>query len=247
MNSTTHIPSMATAPSGHLPYLVAQAPRAASAKAETITTPYTGAQLAGAECAVCTRDLAYADGEQPHSVVNGGQLNACAPQCNTVSTGSPQVTVEDADLMNEAPLALYDSRTRIVLGIDFAWPASFLVPALNKVLQEAFDSGRWVRHDTKATPAETATKFIRKAVSAELDGIDTHPRTTADQLHRAIDDESARHLAKVGGHSIREARAAEAFSTAARAMEDALEFSEDREGTVLALRTALEMLTKGIK
>lgn len=240
MNSTTTIPQMATAPSGNLPYIVAQATRATA-------TPYTGTQLAGEECALCARDLAYADAEQPHNVVNGHQLNACAPRCANVPTPSPQVIVEDADLMNEAPIALYDSRTRIVLGIDFAWPASFLVPAINAVLQEAFDSGRWVRHDTKATPTETAEKFIRKAVSAELDGTDAHPRITADQLHQVIDDESARHLAKVGGQSVRAARAAEAFSTAARAMEDALEFSEDRASAVLALQTALEMLTKGKK
>lgn len=44
----------------------------------TATGLYTAAQLLGEECAICGNDLAYADGQRPHSVTaDGQQLNAC--------------------------------------------------------------------------------------------------------------------------------------------------------------------------
>lgn len=223
---------------GKCPF-TADAVQQTATAADTLPTPhYTGPQLDGHECAHCGMDLAYAQGERPYTTPGGERLNVCYPRCEDV----PLVNVTDADFNNEAPAALRDSLKEIHVGIDFAWPASYLTDAIMKLLQEAFDSGRWVRHDTRATPADLATKYARRAVNAELNGLNTHPRTTADQLHRAIDDESAQHLAKVGGHNIRKARASEAFSTANRAMEDALAFSEDRAATVRALQAALDML-----
>lgn len=247
MKRTTNLLAAATRPAvpaldltkhGKCPFTV-DAVQQTAAAADALPTPrYTGAQLDGHECARCGVDLAYVQGERPYFAPGGERLNVCYPRCEDV----PLVNVLNADFNHEAPAALRDSRNEIRLGLDFAWPAEQLTQAITNILQEAFDSGRWVRHDTRATPADLATKYARRAVDAELNGLDTHPRTTADQLHRAIDDESARHLAKVGGHSIRNARAVEAFSTANRAMEDALAFSEDRAATVRALQAALDML-----
>lgn len=247
MKRTTNLLAAATRPTvpaldltkhGKCPFTADAVQQTADAAAALQTPTYTRAQLDGHECARCGHDLAYADGERPFLTPDGERLNACYPRCQNM----PLVNVMNADFNNEAPAIMRDSLNEIRVGIDFAWPAEYLTQAITNILQEAFDSGRWVRHDTRATPADLATKYARRAVDAELNGLDTHPRTTADQLHRAIDDESARHLAKVGGHSIRDARAVEAFSTANRAMEDALAFSEDRAATVRALQAALDML-----
>ena len=52
------------------------------------------------------------------------------------------------DLNGEAPIAIYDSRDRFVLGIDFSRPPEEIAAALTLMLQDAVDSGRWVRHGT---------------------------------------------------------------------------------------------------
>jgi hypothetical protein len=86
-----------------------------------------------------------------------------------------------------------------------------------------------------------ATDAIRAAVTMSLAGLTTNPRDVAEQLHQAIEDAQAVHLARVGGVSLEEAEAAEAFSTADSAMARALRLSLEPEGTAQGLRTALRM------
>ncbi|MCZ4516726.1 hypothetical protein O3Q52_53240, partial [Streptomyces sp. ActVer] len=88
-----------------------------------------------------------------------------------------------------------------------------------------------------------ASDAIRAAVTMALAGLTTQPRDVARQLHEAIDDAQAEHLAlpTVGGMSLEEAESSEAVSTAWEAMARALASSADRDLTVGALRGALRM------
>lgn len=89
-----------------------------------------------------------------------------------------------------------------------------------------------------------ATDAIRAAVTMALAGLTTNPRDVANQLHQAIDDAQAEHLAKptVGDMSLEEAESAEAVSTAWEAMARALAASSDPGLTARALRGALRMV-----
>ncbi|GGV83885.1 hypothetical protein GCM10010294_60960 [Streptomyces griseoloalbus] len=99
------------------------------------------------------------------------------------------------------------------------------------------------QHPVPST-TEVATALITKAVSERLTGLTTHPRDIAEQLHQAVDDASAEHLARpdVGGFPIEEARGHEAFSTAGYAIRRALDLSANPRETAAALRTMLDML-----
>ncbi|MFJ4829887.1 hypothetical protein ACIP79_08225 [Streptomyces sp. NPDC088747] len=98
-----------------------------------------------------------------------------------------------------------------------------------------------LRTESAVAAAEDA---ITKAVAASLAGLTTHPRDRAEQLHRAIDDVSAEHLARpdVGDMPLKEAQGAEAFSTAIEAMERALSLSDSPARTRRALRNWVDMM-----
>lgn len=59
-----------------------------------------------------------------------------------------RVHVEAVDLHGEAPVAVRDAKTSFVLGIDFSQPPERIAAHLEKLLQEAVDSGRWHRRGT---------------------------------------------------------------------------------------------------
>ncbi|MEU6706528.1 hypothetical protein [Streptomyces wuyuanensis] len=162
----------------------------------------------------------------------------------------PEIRVTAENLHGEAPAAMYDDRERIAIALDTEQPTERVAEGVQGLLREAFESGRWQRHDTTEgtapSLAEVAETAIRAAIRAELNALSTHPRITADRLQRVIDDESARHLARVGEHSLDKAYADERFASATRAMEDALELSADPKGMALALRTALNMLVREV-
>lgn len=56
--------------------------------------------------------------------------------------------VRAVDLNGECPLALYDSRDRFELAIDFNRPPDEIASALEDLFQEAVDTGRWSRRGT---------------------------------------------------------------------------------------------------
>lgn len=56
--------------------------------------------------------------------------------------------VRAVDLDGECPLALYDSRDRFQLGIDFSRPPEEIAGALEDLFQEAVETGRWTRRGT---------------------------------------------------------------------------------------------------
>lgn len=58
--------------------------------------------------------------------------------------------VRAVDLHGECPLALYDGRQRLELGIDFSRPPAEIADALTDLFQEAVDSGRWERRGSGA-------------------------------------------------------------------------------------------------
>lgn len=58
--------------------------------------------------------------------------------------------VRAVDLGGECPVALYDSRSRVELGIDFSRPPEQIADALTDLFQEAVDAGRWNRAGTGA-------------------------------------------------------------------------------------------------
>lgn len=53
--------------------------------------------------------------------------------------------VHAVDLHGETPVALYDSTTRVELGIDFSQSPEQITSALTDVFQEAVDTNRWTR------------------------------------------------------------------------------------------------------
>ncbi|WP_228975035.1 hypothetical protein [Streptomyces sp. DH12] len=63
-------------------------------------------------------------------------------------TERPRVHVEAIDLHGEAPVAVSDSLTDLVFGIDFTQPAEDIAKSLQEVFQEAIDTGRWHRRGT---------------------------------------------------------------------------------------------------
>ncbi|MEI5008619.1 hypothetical protein RB196_16035 [Streptomyces sp. PmtA] len=162
----------------------------------------------------------------------------------------PEIRVTAEDLHGEAPAAMYDGRERIAIALDTEQPTERVAEGVQGLLREAFESGRWQRHDTTAgqapSLAEAAETAIRAAIRAEQNALSTHPRITADQLQRVIDDESARHLARVGEHSLEKAYPDERFASATRAMEDALKLSTDPAGMARALRTVLNALVREV-
>ncbi|MFD9445916.1 hypothetical protein ACFWBR_35020 [Streptomyces sp. NPDC060006] len=103
---------------------------------------------------------------------------------------------------------------------------------------------------SNAAPAEALTALmlaktaIAEAQRLRLAGLITNPHDFAEQLHEAIDDAQAEHLARpdVGGFSADEARGHEAFSTAWEAMRRTLDLSKDPAGTARSLRTVLDRL-----
>ena len=172
-------------------------------------------------------------------------------------TSKPQVTIHTVDLNGETPVALRDSRTRYDLAIDFTWPAKDIASALQSLIQDGIDSGRWVRTDTREhhepaeglpIPVQQAEAAIRTAMRARLDGLTTNPHGDGDHLVDVIVDEQARHLAKpdVGGFPLEKARAAEAFSLTHSAMNRALALSSDPAETVRSLRAMLNMLAREV-
>lgn len=58
--------------------------------------------------------------------------------------------VRAADLNGECPLAVYDSKGRFALDIDFSRPPEEIADALEGLFQEAVDTGRWTRRGTGA-------------------------------------------------------------------------------------------------
>lgn len=106
------------------------------------------------------------------------------------------------------------------------------------------------RANAATTPAVAAAAraeaAIAEAMRLRLTGLTTNPRDTAEQLHQAIDDAQAEHLARpdVGGFPIEQARGLEAFSTAHKAMERALRLSDDPAETARGLRWLLGELTR---
>jgi hypothetical protein len=108
----------------------------------------------------------------------------------------------------------------------------------------------YVRSQAATAPAvEAAARAeaaIVEAMRLRLDGITTNPRDTAEQLHQAIDNAQAEHLARpdVGGFPIEQARSSEAFSTAHAAMERALRLSDDPAATAQSLRWILGELLR---
>ncbi|MGW0630142.1 hypothetical protein [Streptomyces sp. NPDC002758] len=103
-----------------------------------------------------------------------------------------------------------------------------------------------LREPVQAELVQRAKAAIRVAQRARLAGLTTNPHDVADELHQAIEDEQAEHLARpdVGGMPLDKARANEAFNAAHYAMERALSLSSDREQTVLGLRTVLDLLAR---
>ncbi|WP_327430940.1 hypothetical protein [Streptomyces sp. NBC_01236] len=99
------------------------------------------------------------------------------------------------------------------------------------------------RHPDTEQPLTASQRAIAEAVNEALAGLTTHPRDVAEQLHRAVDDASAQHLARpdVGDMQLDEARSSEALSTAWEAMDRALALSTDRALTARALRNVLNM------
>lgn len=84
----------------------------------------------------------------------------------------PRVKVRDVDLHGEAPAAMYDSRRRITLGLDFNAPPDEVAEAVEDLLQEAFDSGRWHRRDTAHGKCEDGPSGGESAPQHPSDGID---------------------------------------------------------------------------
>lgn len=221
-------------PSGGLvtPYLPA-IPTQAAAK------PYTGAQLLGEECAIHGTDLAYVDDQRPYAVTaDGQQLNACAPACAPACGQHTDREINERVAQQHPHMKPITDRPTSVCVYDGTPSVTVRTGQLGNRYGMCADCSQYTKSQNAAEYA------VRQAIHAENDGLTTHPRTTADALHRAIDDQSARHLAKVGGHTIERARGAEAFSTAVYAMGEALKLTPDREMTVRALRTALEMAIK---
>ncbi|MGW3646695.1 hypothetical protein [Streptomyces sp. NPDC000878] len=99
------------------------------------------------------------------------------------------------------------------------------------------------RHPDTEQPFAATQRAIAGAVNEALAGLVDHPRDLAEQLHAAVDDASAQHLARpdVGDMQLDEARSSEAISTAWEAMDRALALSTDRASTVRALRNVLNM------
>lgn len=228
MTHTTVARQLDPAPTfGHLPYIVAEAARQHPAPM------YDGAQLAGEECAVCEGDFAYVDTKRTHAVVDGHQLYACAPHCRPAEERpSPKyATFTEVPLPTGAKLLYRETGNTVCVYYD---PAQITPLAARELVRIYF-----AYVETTPTPAG-AELAVRQAITEANDGLTTHPRTVADQLHRAIDDQSAKH-AEQFGHTARAARASEAFATANQSMGDALRFSENRERTITALRTALKM------
>ncbi|MET9479846.1 hypothetical protein [Streptomyces sp. NPDC006638] len=95
-----------------------------------------------------------------------------------------------------------------------------------------------VTAEQRVIQAETA---IDRAMDAKHDGLTTHPHDTKDRLRRAVEHAAARHLARVSKHTIKAARADEAFSAAVDTMTEALRTSGNVRQTVIALITALEL------
>ncbi|MEU0397980.1 hypothetical protein ABZ208_35545 [Streptomyces sp. NPDC006208] len=78
-------------------------------------------------------------------------------------TDAPRISVQAVDLGGLCPVALYDSREAVVLGIDMSRPAEEILTGLQDVIEEAVQSGRWTRNDAGghrigdgAPPGETA-------------------------------------------------------------------------------------------
>lgn len=75
---------------------------------------YTAHQLAGEECVLCGVDLAYANGQQPHGVTEGGHhLNACAPSC-----APKNIRIEAADLDDGVALIFKEFGQTIRVAYD---------------------------------------------------------------------------------------------------------------------------------
>ncbi|MGW0417494.1 hypothetical protein [Streptomyces sp. NPDC003015] len=160
-----------------------------------------------------------------------------------VEASGPVVNVHAADLNGETPVAVCDSLTRYDLAIDFSRPAEDIAPALQTVLRDGVDSGRWARVDNRLTPVEAAEQAIGRAVLGSLAGLATNPHDVADRLTAAIENAQAEHLARpeVGGFPVGEAQGHEAFHTAVVAMARALALSGNRTLTADGLRASLDM------
>lgn len=160
-----------------------------------------------------------------------------------VEAPGPVVNVHAADLNGETPVAVRDSLTRYDLAIDFSRPAEDIAPALQTVLRDGVDSGRWARVDNRLTPVEVAEQAIGRAVLGSLAGLTTNPHDVADRLTTAIENAQAEHLARpeVGGFPLSEAQGHEAFHTAVVAMARSLALSANRTLTADGLRSALDM------
>lgn len=101
--------------------------------------------------------------------------------------------------------------------------------------------GRKLKDEYAAQLADAAEFLVGESVAASLAGLETNPHNVSDQLHRAADRSQAAHLAEVGDHTPEKAYADSRFSSSVQAMADAMEFTTDRAGMTLALRTALSM------
>lgn len=73
--------------------------------------------------------------------------------------------VRAVDLHGETPFAMYDSRRRLDIGIDFTRTPAEITSAVQDALQEAFDTGRLRRSSGGHTSADEITR----------DGASPHP------------------------------------------------------------------------
>ena len=64
----------------------------------------------------------------------------------------PKITVRAARLDDGAPAAVVDTVSYCELVVDFNQPPDVVAAALQELIQEAVDSGRWTRRNTKPDP-----------------------------------------------------------------------------------------------
>lgn len=66
-----------------------------------------------------------------------------------------EVHVKAADLKGETPVAVRDGLDRYELAIDFSWPPDAIAAGLQAIFQEAVETERWSRNDTREHSAAT--------------------------------------------------------------------------------------------
>jgi len=81
-----------------------------------------------------------------------------------------EVHVEAADLKGETPVAVRDGLQRYELAIDFSWPPDAIAAGLQAIFQEAVESERWSRNDTREHGA--ATEETREAAPHPEHGLE---------------------------------------------------------------------------